>query len=258
MMEADGAETLPAATLARLCAAAPGVPASAWAAIVAPTRSALERPGVRTHASVALPLAAWVGLGPEEAATCRDVLDLLQLAIDVSDNVADASEDAAAGLALEVRYDGVPLAVLAAVPALVLAVVVDLLHRGFPAPRTGASAAARIVETLSVMAWGQSLVGDWRAKVEAVSAAQGALLCLPLWVAGDVAAAQTRAAEADAWARRFGRTWELAELAEAGHPDAARELFREDAVLRIAWPAWGPFAPGGALDRSTLLGRGMT
>jgi hypothetical protein len=197
-----------------------------------------------------MPLAAWCGMDADEQVTVAALLTLLQVAIDVADNVADWQEDRLEALPTHKVYEGESPATLAAVPALLVGLVVHEVFSRWPS--SGGDASARLLGALSSMAHGQGLADRSKEKVEAVSARQGLLLCLPLWVRQQDPEVQRRTPEVERWAVAYARTWELAEIG------SSHEQLVAKAVATFCWPTWGPFAPNGPLTERRLQGRGNT
>jgi hypothetical protein len=135
------------------------------------------------HREIVVPMAQAVGMRPLRQAALGDILDLLQTAIDLADNLADREEDAAAGKAEAKSYPGVPGAALLCLPALLVGTAEQILYEEFRRPRYRPDyASGRLLETLGQMTVGQGLPTGDRRHLDLVSGQQGVLLCLPFWL----------------------------------------------------------------------------
>ena len=207
------------------------------------------------HRTVVEPLARALGFSAVRRDLLGNVLDLLQTAFDVADNVADWPEDAGRQRRYTRHYRGIPAAALVCLPALLVGATIEILHEAFPAPEFSTPLAGqRLLQALGAMAVGQGTPTGAR-HVALVSGRQGSLLCLPAWlVAGSDARWRRRLAAVESWAYRFGQTWEYRQAhAERPSPASTRALARAMLAARRAWPEFSPFRPGEALAEDALV-----
>jgi len=223
--------------------AAPSLFTASWPDVLAATRRAVGRRGYVSHAELAAPLVAWSG-APDG---CVAVLELLQVAIDLEDNLVDWDIDRLAQLPEHKRYDS-PRDALHPVPALLVAIAIAELARLGP---SGPHACALLCRVLDAMTAGQAAPEESAERVALASGEQGLLLCLPVWlmVHDPAIAAATRSVED--WARAFGATWELRERSDA------YALQRAASRARFLWPELPPFLEP-PLRAGDLLPRGMS
>ena len=201
-------------------------------------------------------LGALQGLPESKAVELGELVDVLQVAADLADNLADAELDAAAGRPLEARYPGLHVATLLCVPALLIGVVFAELSRRFPAPTYAPDhAAERLGRVLAAMAVGQGLGMDDPRRVQLISGRQGHLLCLPTWLLGDAqAGGAERRVALERWAEAYGCLWQLRiDVDELGTAAARHRYEAALEAARAAWPAFAPFQPGEAFAVDALL-----
>ena len=195
------------------------------------------------HRELALRMARAVGMGQSQQTALGDIVDLLQTAIDLADNLADREEDVAAGRAQARSYPGVPSAALYCLPALLVGTAAAILYETFGRPKYQVDRAwGRLLETLGQMTVGQGLPTGHRRHLDLVSGQQGVLLCLPFWLVSHRPPWDRRLRVIERWAFLYGRTWEYHQrLLESGTSLAARDFDRAVARARAAWPEFEPF-----------------
>lgn len=210
--------------------------------------------GALPHRTVIEVAAVALGLERRRRAVLGGAMDLLQVAIDLADNLADRAADVVAGRRYLRHYRGIPEATLLCLPALLTGTAVQFVHEEFPEPAfASASAGRRLLRVLGDMAVGQGAASGSARKVALVSGRQGLLLCLPFWLVARRRPWRTRLRTLEAWAYRFGRTWELREVDAEERSAASRQtLARALAEARRAWPRFSPFRPGEALSPALL------
>ena len=197
-------------------------------------RDLLDR-GAVPHSVLTLRLAQWARLDPDQQDLVVNVIDALQVAIDVADNVSDMEEDLHAGRR---HYPTSLVPSLVCLPALIVGKVVADLHTKTP---LGAPAAQRVLTVLSEMAVGQSRCG--RDRIRRTSATQGLLLCLPLWISTHIS--PTECSVVERWAIALGETWQKLQLALELDTANTRSAYRGACSrLRQAWPMHYPFRRG--------------
>lgn len=209
-----------------------------------------------THGWMAWQLAVGLGLPVELAEGAGHVLDALQPAIDLADNIADVELDRSLGRDPDVRYPGVPADARPFLPALILAACVAEVHRAFPAPRWNAGeACASMLGVLARMNLAQGLPLDHPDRNDGLSGEVGRLWLLPFWLLPEGHAARRRLPALDAWVFQFARTiqlgWDVVE--HPGEPHRRERLEATRAEARAAWPRFGPFRRGQVFDREDLL-----
>jgi hypothetical protein len=212
------------------------------------------------HSALVVPAARALGLRQALAETLGAVLDLLQTAIDVADNVADRAEDAATRAPMEVRYALIPPAALTCLPSLLVGVAVAKLHDAFDEKRFRTSyCCRRALGILGNMATGQGIHKRHARHRELVSGEQGLLLCLPFWLVSRPGPGWRRQlSQVEAWAYRFGLSWELRQEHLQLATSAAASAYRAGVeAARRCWPTFGPFVDGGPLSARNLVGRGL-
>jgi hypothetical protein len=221
----------------------------------------LRASGAVPHRALAAPIARWAGFSRAGVDTLGAVLDLVQLAIDVADNVADLEQDRRDGRAHVDAYDRIPRAAAVCVPALLVGVALCRLGECFPAPAyRPLYGCRRLLEVLGDMSVGQGEGSQGAARVDLVSGRQGLLLCLPCWLRGPGAGHVTRrrTARLEAWAFAFGRTWEHHQRYLEERSAAAYAGYRSAAAAAAgAWPDFGPFTGRGPLRRVALIPTGL-
>lgn len=244
--------------IATLVGDAYGSEVGAWAGRAAESfRAQLAEAGARPHRFVTDLYAPSLGFEAGEIAAIGDALDLLQVSFDLADNVADRELDAALGRSYLRACEDVPLAVLTYLPAVLAARSTAVLYEHFRSERFNVSrAVSKTAAAVGAMVRGQGEPSDSPLRVDLVSGRQGLLLCLPFWLSSERSALPCPLADFEDWAYRFGSTWELNQVQLADKTEASRAAYSE-AVLnaRLAWPSFGPFAPGGPLSpRATMPG----
>jgi hypothetical protein len=179
----------------------------------------------------------------------------LQVAFDLSDNLADVAEDAARGLAERRSYRDIPTAVRTCLPAYLVATSRERLEITFTSRPGRLREAGRLVHgVLGAMVRGQGC-DDPLEKARLVSGEQAKLLCLPAWLCAphpDL----TDAVRADllAWAEAWGTSWQLGfECQEHPSPPAQERWMHSLLNARARWPRVGPFLPGRPLAADSLL-----
>lgn len=203
-----------------------------------------------SHGWLVWNLAVGLGHTPADATRMGLLLDALQAAIDLADNLADEPRDrrTPGRRPYQDLYAGVPRETLLCLPALVVGAVVQGLHEELPAPRHDPARAAReVLATLAAMSVGQGLPDGDPGRIDAIAGQEGRLLCLPLWLRPSPTAddeARTRTVER--WAVAWARTWQLRiDVAERPGDVAAAARLRDGLQrCRAVWPAFPPFAPG--------------
>ena len=222
----------------------------------------LEAGGTTSHGYLGYRLARGLGAPPKGASRVGAVLDALQPALDLADNLADEAVDIAAGDNRLLRYEGIPRETLVALPALMIACVVGALPRLFPEPELDSRRAAeRLVGVLARMCEGQGFEeGDPR-RVDGISGDQGRLLCLWLWLLRDPdEAGLARESAVERWAFAYGRLWQLTrDVAERpGDLAAVTRLRDATRTARSVWPTFRPFRAGDPFSEDRLLHREAT
>jgi len=198
------------------------------------------------HSHIASILAEWLSMQKHECSAIAEALDSLQVAFDLSDNLADEEEDNSNGRLRCIGYAPIPNAARLCLPAYLISHAYTVISQAFEhRPTATVSTLRKMHEVLGHMITGQSH-DNHPAKATLVSGMQGRLLCLPLWLSSDQALAMTDATEF--WAEKWGTSWEL-RFAYHDKPteDRKREWMRSADEARAAWPSFGPFCPGGPL-----------
>lgn len=207
------------------------------------------------HRDVAVVLARAVGMSPAQEEAVGVTLDLLQLAVELADDVADWSADEAAGRPHVAVLAAIPPASRPALPGVLTLAAGRVLSTTFRSPEWSLPRALdELTLVLARMTEGQG-EEDVDTHIALTSDEQARLLGLPLWLSPSIGS--ERAAQFDRWARRFGRTWELAARVEEGRCRPS-DLHLARAACREVWPDWGPFVAPGPLSVERLLPVGMS
>ncbi|MFK7929927.1 MAG: hypothetical protein AB8H79_17165 [Myxococcota bacterium] len=187
-------------------------------------------------------LARESGVDAVFAQRCGVVMDIIFLAVDLADNVADAELDAQLGRSFTAHYDGIGRERLVAMPALLVGAATTSLSQGFAGDTLhGTYAAGRVLGVLAVAARGQSRAFDDPARIEEISAAQGRLYALPWWILEGPES--PTAAELEPWGAAWARTWQL-RLDVRENPGVERCLRAFELAYDSAsqlWPTRSPF-----------------
>lgn len=199
-------------------------------------------------------LAQESGLEPIVAQRCGLILDLIFLAVDLADNVADAELDARLGRTFNHHYEGIGQERMVAMPALLVGAATAGLSYLFADPSFHAQyAVGRVLGVLAVAARGQSRAHEDPARIEEISAAQGRFYALPWWVLhgpdSDIAA------ELEAWGVAWARTWQL-RLDAQENPSVERcqtAFHQAFEAASQAWPTRTPFGPTESFARRFML-----
>jgi hypothetical protein len=206
-----------------------------------------------THREIVAPLCDWLECSPTQKRLIGHTLDLLQVAFDLADNLADREEDEARGRTYDPYYEGIPVPVRHCLPAL----LVSGAHRcmmGAFSPEASVSSAEKVHGVLEDMLRGQGLPRG-KEKVALVSGAQARLLCLPFWLFPERASRErTTLQELERWAQAWGNSWEFGFIFEETGSPEDRELWVD--ALRTArkfWPNFGPFSASGPLSAERNL-----
>jgi hypothetical protein len=203
-----------------------------------------------SHRQLSAALADWVGMSASERAAIGTALDLLQVAFDVADNLADAEEDERRGKARVAQYREIPHAVRFCLPAYLVGASLECIQRNFAHRAVAAARAnADVLRLLGEMAVGQS-VEEPLERARLVSGAQARLICLPLRLgAPSSLPPQETLAAVEAWAEAWGTSWELGYRYRDLRTNAARRDWLVSLKrARARWPQTGPFAPGQPLS----------
>jgi hypothetical protein len=208
-----------------------------------------------THRDVTAHLCTWLKMPQSETDAIGDALDRLQVAFDMADNLADRERDAQVGKDACAGYRLIPEAAQHCLPALLIASAQTRLVMRFSSrPAALRKATLEVRRSLSEMVIGQ---GEQRANRRArqVSGSQGRLLCLPAWLTSTRALiGAKRLAELEAWAFAWGTSWEQGyAYADRRSAHARRRWLASLHAARTAWPTFGPFVNGGALDARSVL-----
>lgn len=244
-----------AAALDRVAAPIDAAAARALAAVGGVLQSTLDGMRGLPHCVLADHIAAPRGLGAAAEQAIADTLDLVQVAIELADDLADWEADAAAGRPHVAVLEAIPASVRPALPAVATAAAfarLGALAAGETPGLAVGRAQAQLAAVLAHMAAAQGLTDD--AHIAGTADEQGRLLGLALWL--DPATPPAEQAAVDTWARAYGRTWELAQRVTEGRV-APATLLRAQERCRRAWPTTAPFAPGGALSLDHLLPRAL-
>lgn len=204
--------------------------------------------GGPTHGWMAYTLAMGLGLPEAVARGSGQVLDALQPATDLADNLADEELDRALGRDPDARYPGVPRDVLPALPALTVGAVISELHARFPEPEYASIASSRmLIRALGGVVRGQALPTSDPRRVPLLSGELGRLWCLPLWLLPR-ALPRGRATRVERWAVAWATTvqlhWDVVESAGPAHGVALERLRTARQAAVAVWPRFAPFRPG--------------
>jgi hypothetical protein len=225
-----------------------------WACAAARVFAAeLRARSASPHRLVALDLARAWGLDAPRADCIGNALDVIQVAIDVADNLADEDEDRALGRDVGGRYATIPRAFLICLPAALMSSVFALLAAEFSGAQFDLRrAAALLARTLAEMAEGQAAT-ELSEKIRLASGKQGLLLCLPAWLTHDQQH-PISLAELELWAMAFGRSWEHGERLRCRSSADARQAWNDARFdVERSWPKAHPFDDHGPLARQRLL-----
>lgn len=195
-------------------------------------------------------------LGVELAASRAgaEILDLLQPAIDLADNLADEEEDRGAGRNIDARYPGLPRPGRFFLPALLVGTATWQVFARFPAPAYQPSVAARrLVATLAALNEAQAVEGFSLDRSEALGREYGRLWCLALWALPPGHPVGPRVARVEAWAAGVGRTLQLRVDQREGRAGAEERLRAVVEAESRRWPRFGPFLRGGPFARDRVL-----
>jgi hypothetical protein len=226
----------------------------AWACAAASVFAAeLQARGASPHRLVAEDLARAWGLDERHALAVGSTLDVVQVAIDVADNLADEEEDAALGRNVQERYAGIPRPFLLCLPAALLSAAQARLVAEFSDP------VYDLERTLRRMCWALAEMAEGQAatevdeKIRLTSGKQGLLLCLPAWLTPDLDH-PIALDHLEHWATAFGRSWEHQERLRGRVTVEARQAwFAARFEAEQAWPRVYPFDEHGPLARERLL-----
>ena len=211
--------------------------------------------GGSPHRELAAPIGRWLRMPAAEQEAIGDALDLLQVAFDLSDNLADVAEDAARGLTERRSYGDIPTAVRTCLPAYLVATSRERLEIAFASRPGPLRETGRLVHgVLGAMVLGQGC-DDPIEKARLVSGEQAKLLCLPAWLCAPHTEL-TDAVRADllAWAEAWGTSWQLGFDCQEHPSPAAQERWMHSVLnARARWPQVGPFLPDGPLAANSLL-----
>lgn len=233
-----------------------GFEVGGWAGLAAQCLSQqLLENGAQPHRYLTDQFCPALGFSPEETACLGDALDVLQVSFDLADNLADRELDEARGRSYLGPCEGVPLAVLTYLPAVLAGTAIDLLYSTFHAERfTAARAVAKLNQVIGEMVRGQAEPSGSARRVDLLSGKQGLLLCLPFWLREGSSDLPCAAASFEEWAFQFGCTWELNQLRRDDGDSKSRAQFGAAVIeTRLSWPRFGPFAPGGPLQARALF-----
>jgi hypothetical protein len=214
------------------------------------------RGGGITHGWMAYELACVHGLPEELARRAGAVLDALQPAIDLADNLADEELDKALGRAPERRYRKVPRESRPFLPALILGGCIADLHHRFPEPAWSTNAAcASLLGVLARMNLAQGLPVDHPRRNAGLSGEVGRLWLLPFWLTPADHPVRAELPGLDAWVFAFGCTiqlgWDVVE--NPGDLKRVERLARARRAARRVWPRTAPFRNGGPFGAESLL-----
>ena len=194
-----------------------------------------------------------LGLPGALSRRCGVFLDGLSLLFDITDNLADESDDIARGRRSGPVYASLPRPLVVATPPLLMGALFQglLLHlRPWSAhlPYVG----GRLMQVLSALTLGQGLSPDDPERAAGVAGPQGLLFALPLWVSlGDKPDPRLAV---EGWGRAMATCWELASERAEGRPGAEARLAAAEAALHECWPSIPAFLPGGPFDRRNIAG----
>jgi hypothetical protein len=195
----------------------------------------------RSHGAIMAALTVNWGVPEPVAVRCGVLLDILAVAVDLADDLADVAEDTAAGR--PPREDGLAWAQRAALPALLVGVVARAVPWSFPESRFTGAAVDRLLSVLDVMVRGQGRAFGEAARLEEISAVEGRLYALPLWVVHGPDHADVVAFEAFAVA--WARTWQARRDVVERPSEATQDAFgRAVDVACAAWPDRPGFREG--------------
>jgi hypothetical protein len=219
-----------------------------WVHAAATTTAAqLTEAGAQPHSVLGVQLAAAIGLTDTEQTAIGDVLDLVQVATDLADNLADQDEDDVAARPWLLGLADIPAGAAQCLPALLIAEAV----RRSQTPR----AREHLVRVLAAMTYGQGSSED-AVRIDYASGHQARLLLLP-WYVRETPREQLEALER--WAIAFGRTWELTcRLRESPGPESREALLAGRAAAEAVWPTCAPFRDGELMDVRRVWPRGIS
>lgn len=229
-----------------------------------------------SHGYLIYALALAFGYRASAASRLGQVVDVLQVMVQLTDDLADLEMDLKSGRYQTNPFREIPNEVLHCLPALFAAGSVRYLYQYFAQPEYDISGAVtQLLRVFSRMALGQGsdsaqsmkianreiyIQSDaYRQRVEQIAGQQGRLLCLPLWLLNpqgrsggafesDASALkdyQERLCAMESWSVAYGRIWELySEALE--HPSAPIHSLLGAAwrdAVRL-WPRFPPFEEG--------------
>lgn len=226
-----------------------------WACAAARVFAAeLQTRGASPHRVVVEALGLAWGLDGPRIETLGAVLDLVQVAIDVADNLADEQEDRALGRDVDARYASIPRPFLICLPSALINTAFVRLTADFAAPQYDlCRATRRFAWALAQMAEGQA-ANTLEEKIRLASGKQGLLLCLPAWLTPDEREHPVGLDALETWATAFGRSWEHQERMRTLANNAAKQAWNAARVeLGQLWPKVPPFDDDGPLARERLL-----
>mgnify|MGYP007066194188 FL=1 len=226
------------------------------AAADATDRQYLDVGGGLSHGLQVYRLALGLGVDGRVAQQCGILLDGLQIAVDMADNLADAVLDVEQGRSYQRFYDPIHPDARPALPALMTGCVVDALYRWFPSPAHDSTRASlRLLQILGLMTGGQGLGRDDPLRIDRISGEQGRIYALPLWLSTDRSfQAEGRLTAVEGWGFELGRTWQLQRevVEDPGDPRWPALLEQARAQTRAAWPDFPPFVDRGLFTQSAL------
>lgn len=212
--------------------------------------------GGMTHGLRIYRLTLGLGLGGDLARGCGTLIDALQIAVDMADNLADEELDQAHGRCYNGLYADIPADCRPALPALMVGAVVTALFRRFPPPRFDAPyAAERLMRVLGLMTTGQGRSRSDPLRIDHISGEQGRLYALPLWVSRDGSERHDALLEVvETWGFEFGRTWQLQRevIETTNEPHWTTELERAEQRAMKAWPGFPPFTDEGLFSKARM------
>ncbi len=203
---------------------------------------------------LAYQLALGLSLPPRVARDSRALLEVIQPAIDLADNLADEAEDRARGRDPAARYPGLPREGLPFMPALAVAAVAAEIAESYP--ERAAFALGRLAQALAALNEVQGLPLGHRTRSRDIGARFVALVGLPLWLAPASRVPPGVADTIEAWALAYGGTLQTLIDAREQPGDARlrRRFLRARSAATKAWPGFPPFV-GGALAVARILPR---
>jgi hypothetical protein len=174
-------------------------------------------------------------------------VDILEIAVDLADNLADAEEDRALGRDPTAPYHGLAPATLFSLPLLLVSTAIaDLASWPVPIEHVRYTH-GRLIPALDRLTRAQARpFGDPR-RYDEGSASRGVTVLLPLWMTfGPAWPDDPRFAALEAWQPAWSRTWQARQDVAEGRLDPATYRTLVDQAT-AAWPDFPPFQPGQAL-----------